>query len=144
MALSIDYQTFVILVPQSYLTFVSGTLYDLDVNQFRLDLKDLEDDSAGMPFPATHNHNTEVTIVGTTYARFVEILPPYSVEFEDGQYTVTLSGANNNIFDVAGGILVQNQVQVIPSNSAGLIVTTGSSTAENPYLQIGPLAIPLG
>lgn len=119
--------TFIIDVPQSYLTLVSGTIYELDTDQFRLDLKDLEDDFDGMPFPKTHDHNTTYTIAGVTYARAIEILPPYSVEFEDGQYTVILKGSNNNIFDVENGILVQNQVQLVSTNSAGLVeVSTGA------------------
>jgi hypothetical protein len=95
----------------------------LDTNQFRLDLKALEDDEAGMPFPDTHRHNTEVTVVGVTYARVIEIINDYSITFEDGQYSVRLAGSNNNFFDVENGILNQNQVQVIAQNAAGLIVT---------------------
>jgi hypothetical protein len=38
MAISIDWGTKVIFVPQADLTFVSGTLYSLDVDQFRKDL----------------------------------------------------------------------------------------------------------
>lgn len=120
--ISIDYgNTNVINVPQSYLTLVSGTIYDLLTNSFRLDLKELEASEEGIVFPDTNIHNTEVTVAGTTFARTIEILPPYSIEFEDSQYTVRLQGSNNNIFDVAGGVLVQNQVQVIPGNSAGLV-----------------------
>jgi hypothetical protein len=127
MAISINPLTYVIYIPQSDLTPVSGTLYSLDTNAFRLELKDWEDSEEGIVQPKTHNHNTEVTIVGTTYARAINILPPYSIEFEDGQYTVLLTGSNNNIFDVANGVLVQNQVQVIPNNSAGLITVTSGS-----------------
>lgn len=114
-----------IFVPQSYLTLVSGTLYTMDTNQFRLDLKDWEASLAGMVWLRTNKHNTEVTVAGVTYARTIEVINGYVVEFEDGQYTVRLEGSNNNIFDVQGGILVQNQVQVIPTNSAGLIVAGG-------------------
>lgn len=121
MPISIDWGARVIHVPQSYLQLVSGTLYDLDTEQFRNDLKDLEDDDVGMSFPDTHRHNTTVTVAGTTYARFIEIINGYSVEFEDGAYSIRLQGSNNNIFDIDGGVLVQNQVQVIPGNSAGLI-----------------------
>ena len=125
--ISIDWATFVISVPQSYLTLVSGTFYTMDTNQFRLDLKAIEASTDGVTFLKTHTHNTEVTVAGTTFARAIEILAPYSVEFEDGQYTVQLLGSNNNIFDVQAGILAQNQVQVIPTNSAGLIVTTNNN-----------------
>jgi len=134
MAISVNWNTKVISVPQSDLTFVSGTLYSLDVNAFRLELKDIEDGD-GMPFLDTHRHNTEVVIAGITYARTVEIINGYTVEFEDGQYAVRLEGANNNIFDE--GVIVRNQVSIIPTNSAGLqIVTQGSglSTAQDTKL----------
>jgi hypothetical protein len=90
-----------------------------------------------MAMPDTHQHNTEVTIAGITYARTIEIINGYSLEFEDGQYTVIIEGSNNNFHDVLNGILVQNQVQVIPTNSAGLqIVSVGSglSTEEHDAL----------
>jgi hypothetical protein len=121
MAITINYLTKVINVPQADLTFVSGTLYELDIDTFRRALNDIADSEEGITEPDTHIHNTEVTIVGDIYARQVIITNGYSVEFEDGQYTVKLVGANTNVHDVAAGILVQNQVQVIPTNAAGLI-----------------------
>jgi hypothetical protein len=134
MPISITWGTKTINVPKSYLTQIVGTLYELDTEQFRLDLKALEDDPEGIPFPDTHVHNTEVTVAGVTYARFIEIVNGYKVEFEDGQYSVRLAGSNNNIFDVENGILAQNQVQVIPGNSAGLIVkTVGSGLSEEEH-----------
>ena len=141
MAFTVDPLTFVITVPKTDLTFVSGTLYTMDTDAFRLALKAWEANgdglTGGITFPKTHDHNTSVTIVGVVYARAINILAPYSVEFEDGQYTVVLQGSNNNIFDVANGILVQNQVQVIPTNSAGLItVTSGSGVTEQDKLDI--------
>lgn len=128
MAISVDWMTKVITVPQSYCTLVSGTLYELDTNQFRLDLKDLEDGEEGMIFLETHRHNTTVTVAGTTFARTIEIINGYSVVFTPSSaWSVRLAGSNNNIFDVQNGILVQNQVQVIPTNSAGLIVGAGAN-----------------
>lgn len=119
MAISVDWAAKVISVPQADLTFISGTLYELDTDQFRLDLKALEASEEGMPELDTHQHSTEVSVAGVTYARFVEIINGYTVEFEDGQYAVRLVGSNNNIFDE--GIIVRNQVSIISTNSAGLI-----------------------
>lgn len=124
MAISVDWMTKVIFVPKADLTLITGTLYELDTDVFRLALKDLEDDAEGMVFLDTHRHNAEVTVAGTTFARTIEIINGYSVEFENGAYTVRLVGSNNNLFDVENGILVQNTVQVISQNSAGLIVTS--------------------
>jgi hypothetical protein len=120
MAISITWATKVIYVPKSYMSVIQASPFEilqLDVNQFRLDLKDLEDNVDGMTFLDTHNHNTEITLSGVAYARIFEIINGYTVEFEDGQYGVTLYGANNNILDAK----VANQVSVLANNSAGLI-----------------------
>lgn len=131
MTISVDPLTHTIHIPQSYLTLVSGTLYTMDTDQFRLDLKSWEDSEEGMPQLKTHDHNTEVTIAGVTYARSIKILAPYSITFENGQYSVRLEGSNNNIWDIGGGILNQNQVQVIPTNAAGLIVSGSGVTQQD-------------
>lgn len=124
MTISIDWgNTNVITVEQSDCTLVSGTLYTLDVDAvLRPALNDLQDDEVGMPFPDTHQHFTDIEVVGVTQAPTIIILSPYSVQFTpDSQWTVRLEGANTNVHDVGNGILVQNQVQVIPTNSLGLI-----------------------
>jgi len=127
MAITIDYSTYIITIQQSDLTLVSGTLYELDVNWFRQQLNLLMASEMGIWAPTNHNHNTEVTIAGVTFARAVEVLAPYSVQFlPNSAWSVRLAGANNNLFDVENGILVQNQVQVIATNSAGLVTTTQS------------------
>ncbi len=137
MAISVNPLTHVIYVPKADLTLVTGTLYSINTDDFRKELKSWEDSEEGIIQLKTHNHNTEVTIAGVTYARAIEILAPYSIEFEDGTYSVRLEGSNNNIFDVENGILVQNQVQVIPTNSAGLIVVqVGSAVTEQDKLDI--------
>ena len=127
MALTLDKATGVISVPQSDLTLVSGTIYKMDSeNYFRKELMALLATEDYMPCIDAFRHNTEVTVAGVTYARVIEIINGYTVQFTpDAQWTVIIEGSNNNIFDVANGILAQNQVQVIPTNSAGLIVASG-------------------
>ena len=120
MAISIDPITYVIHVPKADLGLiqVSPEVRELDLDTFRLALKDLEDDpNYGIFLLKTHNHNTEINLSGITYARLIEILDPYTVEFEDGQYTVSCTGANHNLADVR----VANQVSLIINNSAGLV-----------------------
>lgn len=133
MAISIDWgNTNVISVPQSDLTPVAGVLYDLDTDWFRLALKNLEDDEDGMPFPYTHDHNTEYTISGTTFARAVIIVSPYSIKFEDtgSAYSVRTVGSNNNFLDIENGILVPTPlVSYASTNAAGLIVVESVDTA---------------
>ena len=121
MAITIDWgNTYVISVPKADMTLIQSTpveIRELDANWFRLQLKDLEDSEDGMPFDDTHTHNTEVTLGGLTFARVIEILDPYSVTFEDGQYVVDITGGNTNILDKTNA----NQVSVRANNSAGLI-----------------------
>lgn len=119
MAITIDWSTFVINVPKNDLVLVQTTpteIRELDLNQFRLILKDIEDDD-GMTFPTTHNHNPPISVGGVTLARVVEILEPYTITFEDGQYAVNLFGANSNVGDKVN----VNQVSVRSANSAGLV-----------------------
>lgn len=130
MAISINWGTKIINVPKADLTHISGDIYQLDIDDFRMELKGLEDSEDGMAFPNTHNHNTEVTIGGITYARMIEIINGYTVTFEDGQYAVNLVGANSNV----GDVINLNQVSVRSANSAGLVVieeTACSFTLNN-------------
>jgi hypothetical protein len=124
--ISINWSTKVISVPQADLSLVSGTLYELDVDAFRLELKGIEDSEEGMAFDATHQHNTAVTLSGVTYARTFEIINGYTVTFQDtgSPYTVRCVGANHNIADVTN---YSSEVSLIVGNSAGLIaVATGA------------------
>lgn len=125
--ITVDYSTKIISIPQADLTLIGGTLYELDTESFRLELASIQDSEAGIWADTMVQHNTEVTVAGTTFARSIEIINGYSIEFESGTYSVRLSGSNNNIFDVENGILVQNSVQIISQNAAGLIVTTSGS-----------------
>ena len=133
MAISIDWATKVINIPQDYLTNLGGGIYELNVNTFRLDLRDIEDNEDGIPFQYTHVHNTEVTLGGLTLSRVVEIIAPYTITFEDGQYAVNLVGANNNIADRTN----VNQVSVRASNSAGMVtVNSGSGLTAEQHEQL--------
>jgi len=129
MAVSIDYgNTFVIDVPLVDWTFVSGTFYTFDTEVFRKALKVLEAGETGMVFTDTHIRNAPVTVAGVTLAQSIQIIAPYTVQFQSGAYTVQLEGSNNNIWSVQDNILVQNQTQVIPTNSAGLVVVSGTGS----------------
>lgn len=119
MTISVDWTSGVITVPKADMPVVqvSPEIREFDVAQFHLDLRTIHATVEGAPYPQTHRHNSVVTLAGVTYARLVEILAPYTVEFEDDQYTVLAFGANHNVSDVK----VPNQVSLITNNSAGLI-----------------------
>jgi hypothetical protein len=99
MALSIDRTTSIITIPKADLTLVTGTLYELDTEAFWEELKAIEASEEGIVFIDSQDHNIEYTVVGVTYAQKVEIINGYQVEFENGTYSVRLTGSNNNIFD---------------------------------------------
>lgn len=137
MAISINWATRVISVPKADLTVVSApTLYELNINTFRLWLKDEEDSEAGMPYPRTHNHNTEATLAGATFARLVEMINGYTVTFEDGQYAVRFTGANTNVHEVTN----VNQVSVRSNNSAGLVTVASAVSLTSNIKQNQALA----
>lgn len=124
MAISINWGTKVVTIPQNYMTDLGGDVWELDTDQLRLDLKDLEDSEAGIAKLDTHSRNAPVTIGGTTYAQTLEIINGYTITFENGAYAVSLTGSNNNISEVTN----VNNVSLRSNNSAGLIVSSGSGT----------------
>ena len=121
--ISINWLTKVIYIPQSYVTFVSGSRYTLDIEKLRNDLKNLEDTDEGMPYPDTHARNKPVTLSGVVYAQTFEILPPYTISFENTgtPYVVVAEGANHNIGDVTN---FDGGMSLVVGNSGGLIVNT--------------------
>jgi hypothetical protein len=129
MAISINPLTFVINVPKADLTLVQASpeIRELDLDTFRLNLKAYEAAEYGIYLYKTHNHNTQVTLGNLTFARVIEILPPYTVTFEDGQYAVNLVNANSNVSDRTN----VNQVSVRSANSAGLVAATSTVTVDD-------------
>ena len=120
MAISPNWITGVITVPRADMTLIQSVpteIRQLNLNSFHKELRALEDSVDGRPWPRTHDHNTTVELGGVTYARVLEILDPYTVTFEDGQYAVNLTGANSNVADKVN----VNQVSVRSANSAGLV-----------------------
>ena len=138
MAISVDYSgaTFRIIIPQSDLTHISGTLYELDTDAFWEELKAWEAGETGIVFEDAESHNPSYSVFGASFASKVEILNAsnssnadvYEVFFDpDTQYSVNLSGSNNNIADLQNAILANTTTQIIPNNSAGLIIYSSGS-----------------
>lgn len=134
MALTIDGPTAIIDVPQADLTYdVATDAYVLDTDAFRLELRDWEDGPDGIVWTKTHDHNTESTLAGTTFARQVIIRAPWRVRFENtgSAYTVRIEGSNNNLLD--GDVLIPTPlVSYVATNSAGLIVREGTTSGLTP------------
>lgn len=119
MATTVNWLTGEISIPRADMPIiqVSPEVRQLDTAQLWLDLKDLEKSVDGIPWPDTQLNFPSYTISGFTYAQAFLIIPPYFLTFEDGQYSVALTGTNNNIIDVA----TANQVRILSQNSGGLI-----------------------
>lgn len=134
MAISINFGTKVITIPQGDLTPLGGSLYELNTETLRGDINALMDDEAGMPYPDSINHNTEVVLAGVTYARTIEFINGYTITFstEASPYRVNLVGSNNNLTDV----LNLSDASVILSNSAGLIAGQAEWTQAEKDLQM--------
>ena len=120
MAITLNHSTLVFTVPQSDLTPLGGTLYELNTEtKLRADINALMDNENEIALTTPIRHNTEVVLAGVTYARTIEFINGYTITFstEVAPYRVNLVGSNNNVTDV----LNLTDASVIPSNSAGLI-----------------------
>lgn len=122
-AIFVDWGKSEVFVPKVAMTIVQTTpsfIYELNVNTFRLAIRSLEDNVEGMPYLKAVDYVAPKTVGGVELARVVELLPPYTLTFEDGQYGVNLIGGNSNLADR----LNLNQVSVRAANSAGLVQTS--------------------
>jgi hypothetical protein len=118
MAYTVNWVTKLITVPQADLLALGGGIYQLNVLDFRKEVRRLLWTQAdGLWAIEAINWIPSVTIGGTPYAALLEMINGYTIEFEDLQYAVNIIGANSNMGDVT----VVNQVSVRPQNSAGLI-----------------------
>jgi len=131
--ISVNWITKVITIPKADMAPVQTDPFEireLDLDGFRLSLKNIEESEEGMPYLDTHRHNTEVVLGGITLARVIEIINGYTVTLEDGRYAVNAIGANSNIADV----LNLNQVSLRSFNSAGLqVVSVGSGLTQEEH-----------
>jgi len=129
MAITVTWGQKIINVSRADLTLIQSVpteIREMDINWFRLELKDLEDSEDGMMFPDTHNHVAPLSVGGVTLSRSIEIINDYTITFEDGQYAVNLVGANSNIGDRVN----VNQVSIRSANSAGLVTSAAIEYGE--------------
>ena len=123
MAYTVNWITKVISIPTTDLTLVSGTRYSLSMSDFLTEIRRLEwqPDEGLWALGIVEHTNTNFDFAGVDYAPFDKIINGYTVQFTGVATRVDLSGSNNNIVDV----LIPTGITVVPSNSAGLIVTDG-------------------
>ena len=117
MAITVDYSTaapWLITIPQADLTLESGTKYKLDVDVFWSLLADFSDNENPVVRPKLYSR-----IPATTSTPSITEIEDqfYSLQFEDGLYSVNIINGNTNIRDVE----VKNQVSVNTNNTTGFI-----------------------
>jgi hypothetical protein len=112
--LACNWPTKAITVPKTDLTLISGTRYSLAVEYWFQLLRELNggEDGIAQTVGDPLFNNTPPTS-GTP--RIVNVNIAYSVEFEDGLYSIDLQDGNTNIRVVE----VKNQVSVGTNNVAG-------------------------
>jgi hypothetical protein len=125
MAYSVNWATKIVTVPKSDMTQLSASIYSLDVLNFWAKIHLIQSGEDGLPHLDIMRSNAPVTLGGVTYARSVEVINGYKIEFENGPYQINLTGANNNLLDAR----VQNNVSINASNSAGMVVASGDSSS---------------
>lgn len=140
MASTINPATREITVPQGDLSLVAGTLFTHDTEAFRLEMMALLDTEENMWLPDWANRNAPVVVAGVTNAQTMTMKNGFFITYDDGPgaYSVRLEGSNNDMWDIQSGNLTQNLVQVIPTNSAGLIqvaTTDGWQTTEREQIR---------
>jgi len=118
-AISIDWENKIINIPRNDLTLVQTTPFEireLDLNNFHLELRILEESAEGMVYSITHDHIAPINIGAISLVRIVFIINNYTITFEDGAYAVNIVNGNSNV----GDVINVNQVSVRSSNSTGL------------------------
>ena len=117
MALTVDYSTaapWLITVPKADLALISGTQYELTVDNFWSLMTDFSDNEVNMARPELYSRipatssTPSITTINLTY---------YQIEFEDGLYSVNIVNGNTNVREAE----VKNQVSVNTNNTTGFI-----------------------
>lgn len=119
MAITVDWASwpYLITIPQSDLTLVTGTRYQITVDFLWQLLRDFSDspEAAGMPVLYRRTAATASTPAITEIND-----PAYSAEFENGSYSVDIINGNTNFRDVEE----KNNVSVGTNNTTGFIDPT--------------------
>lgn len=132
MAYSADWGQRIVTIPRADMPVLQASpeVRSLTMSDFRAGLHTLQDSEDGIVEPPIHRRIDPYTISGITYLNAIEVINDWQIEFEDGVYTVVLSGGNTNILDVK----VENSVGVLGNNSAAAIEVSALSDAESAAL----------
>lgn len=136
MAITVDWSgsaPWLITIPQSDLTLVSGTKYTITVDYLWELLRDFSDSAEAIPFPRLYSR----TPATATTPAIIEIdANNYEAQFENGAYSVEIINGNSNFRDVE----VKNTVSVGTNNSAGFI-GIDSTEIETGFTQVQILKV---
>ncbi|MCP4489783.1 MAG: hypothetical protein GY820_21070 [Gammaproteobacteria bacterium] len=117
MTYSVDWTAKVITVPLDDLTFVSGSVWSLDVSAFWIEVRRLEaspEEGLGRE-QALEFINTQI-LSGITYSPIVKLINGYTWKTGTTNKVITLLGPNGNLLDT---FITGDGVSVLANNSAG-------------------------
>lgn len=133
MAITVDYTAtpWLITIPQSDLTWISGTRYQITVDYLWQLLRDYSDGEEGQVRPSTYRR-IPATASTPAITEFNDNY--YACQFENGAYSVDIINGNSNFRDVE----VKNTVSVGTNNNTGFVgldvwseVLEGTYTAQD-------------
>jgi len=123
MTITIDWVTKVINIPKADLTLVQSypELRKMDLNWFRLALKDIEGSDEGMPYPDTHIHKSQTILSGLIYARFIEIINNHMEDFSKKHFSKLLKklDVNEAYFKEAMDLIIKLNPKPADTGSGG-------------------------
>lgn len=106
MAISVNWLTRVVTVPQTDLVLLAPDCYQLNLGGFHDKLRDLEASATGVLYPPIHKY-LNLTIPGAGTHEVIEIINEYTLEFTpEGSYIVKVEGGNSNVAGATNNTIV--------------------------------------
>lgn len=121
MAVTVDWTTYEIQIPKADTVLVTASpdVRSMTVTWLFDQLVPMMDDEDDMSQDDKFRNTAPVTLGGTPFGRVLEILSPYTVTFEAGNYAVNITDGSSNINDVAtvNGVSIRSQGISVTSDS---------------------------
>lgn len=130
MAYQVDWEAGIITIPKTDLTFLSGTSYELDLRDFKLEVWRLTwETNEGLSYPEIITYYPSIPEINQSESILINY-DYYSVQFETGNYLVTLYGAAGNIdlYTIMNGVSTR-----MAGGTAVTVVTGGSALTQEEH-----------
>ncbi len=121
MAYQVDWEAGVITIPKTDLTLLSGTTYELDLRNFKLECWRLTWEE-GLSYPEMLTYYPAIPSINQSESILINY-DYYSVKFEAGEYLVRLFGAASDV-DL---YVIMNGVSTRMAGGVAVTVNSGGS-----------------